>query len=290
MKLKIINGLFIIILICMGVFINGCSGKESFKESRGLFSWKNFEVSEGHNELFKTMKEFKLNTLYQEFSEDLREDDIKDFLVEAEKEKIDVYLLTGSPEWALDKAGESMCRRVEKAIKINKAVKEDQGVKGILIDVEPYLLKEWDKKSRQKIMNTFVKGMQKTYEKARESGLEVVLCIPYFYDDLGVTKQLEDLIESSCDSVAIMNYYQGKEYENIKREAKLAEECRKKIINVYEMKAPGTHDLKDKNTYYEEGIKAVEENFAALREAFHSQDISLAFHDYSALKEVAERE
>lgn len=289
MNFKVIK-FFIIILICMGILFGGCSWQESAHETRALFSWKVSEVLEGRTQLFATMKELELNTLYQEFSEELQKESIMDFLGEAAEEKIDVYLLVGSPEWALEEKGESMFLQVEKALEINRYVGENQGVKGILYDVEPYLLEEWDKQDPQDIMDSFVEGMKRVYQKAKESGLEVILCIPYFYDDLGASKQLEALIKSGCDSIAIMNYYQGKEYENIKNEAALANKYGKKLINIYELQAPGKYGLKDKNTYYEEGIKAVEENFAALRANFSDQDIYIAFHEYRALKEVAEGE
>lgn len=290
MNFKATNRLFITILICMGILLGGCSRQEAVQETRALFSWKDSEVLEGRTQLFATMKELKLNTLYQEFSKELQEENILDFLGEAAKEKIDVYLLAGSPEWALQEEGESMCRQVENILEINRAAGENQGVKGILFDVEPYLLKEWDKQGSQEIMDKFVKGMKVAYQRAQDSGLEVILCIPYFYDDLGVSKQLETLIESGCDSIAIMNYYQGKEYEHIKREAALSAEFGKNLISIYELQAPIKYGLKDKNSYYEEGIKAVEENFAALQAAFHGKDISIAFHEYEALKEVAGRE
>lgn len=290
MAFKVINKLFIIILMGVGIFLVACSQQEAVQGTRAIFSWKKSEVFEGRTELFLTMKNLELNTLYQEFSKELREDDIIEFLGDAAKKQIDVYLLAGSPEWALEEDGESMYHQVERAIEINRGGGKNQGVKGILFDVEPYLLEEWDKQESQKIMDNFVKGMKIAYEKAQDSGLEVIICMPYFYDDLGVSKQLEALIEEGCDSVAIMNYYQGKEYEHIKTEASLAAKYGKKLINIYELQAPGKYGLKDKNTYYEEGIKSVEENFDSLQAAFDGQDISVALHEYKALKEVLERE
>lgn len=282
--------LFIVILTGIGILLGGCGQQKVVQEVRGLFSWKSSEVLEGRTQLFATMKELQLNTLYQGFSKELQEDDILDFLKEAAKKRIDVYLLTGSPEWALQEDGESMCRRVEKALEINRAAEENQGVKGILFDVEPYLLEEWDKQGSNEVMDKFVKNVEIAYQKAKDNDLEVILCIPYFYDDLGVSKQLEALIKSGCDSAAIMNYYQGKEYENIKKEAALAAKYGKKLINIYELQDPGKNGLKDENSYYEEGIKAVEENFVTLRAAFLENDISIAFHEYKALREVKGRE
>lgn len=286
MNQRVKKKLVIIILIGAAIVFSGCSLVEKGQQTRALFSWKASEVLEGHTEIFETMKKHQLNTLYQEVSEELEEKDVLDFLVEAKKEKIDVYMLAGSPDWALDESGESMHRQLNRVLEINSKAGENQGIKGVLFDVEPYLLETWEEQSSEEIMDTFVKSMKKVYEKAKKNGLEMIICIPYFYDNLGFSEQLEDLIRSGCGSVAIMNYYQGKEYENIQLEVELADKYEKGIINIYELQAAGKHDLKDKNTYHEEGIKAVEENFKELQEKLSGKDISIAFHEYRALKEL----
>jgi hypothetical protein len=291
MNLKVRNKLFIIISFILGVLLSGCSLNKASEETRALFSWKSSEVLEGRTELLKTMKELKLNTVYQSFSEDLLEEDISVFLEEANDKNIDVYLLEGDPEWALEKKAESMCLQVEKAINIKKLAGEDYKIKGILLDVEPYLLEQWEKKKQRKeIMDGFIENMKIAYEKARNNGLEVIACIPYYYDDWEFSNHVEALIVSGCDQLAVMNYYQGKEYEHIEKEAKLLEKYNKNLINIYEMQSPGKHGLIDKNTYYEEGIASVEENFIALKKALEDQQVSIALHDYEALKEVISHE
>ncbi|WP_017415375.1 hypothetical protein [Clostridium tunisiense] len=286
MKLKINKILFIAIFFTVGCFFSGCSLNKTAQETRGLFSWKDSEVLEGRAQLYETMKDLKLNTIYQSFSEDLQEKDILNFVREATDKKISVYLLTGAPQWALEESGETMLSEVEKVININKSLEKSAGIKGVLFDVEPYLLDEWDKQSREKIMDGLVANMKKTYEKAHENGLEVIACIPYFYDDFGFSQQVEELIKASCDSLAVMNYYQGKEQKHIENEEALTNKYGKELINIYEMQAPGKHGLIDKNTYHEEGLNSVEKNFAELKKSFNGRKISIAFHDYAALKEI----
>lgn len=286
MKLKINKVLFITIFFIVGSFFNGCSLYKTSQETRGLFSWKGSEVLEGRAQLYETMKELRLNTIYQSFPEDLQEKDILNFMREATDKKISVYLLTGDPQWALEDHGETMLSEVEKVVNINKSLKKSERIKGVLFDVEPYLLDEWDKQSQEKIMNGLVENMKKAYEKAHENGVEVIACIPYFYDDFGFSQKVEELIKSSCDSLAVMNYYQGKEQKHIENEEALTNKYGKKLINIYEMQAPGKHGLIDKNTYYEEGLNSVEENFIELKKSFNGRNISIAFHDYAALKEI----
>lgn len=262
-----------------GVFLN-----PSKNETRALFSWKSEEVRTDNFELFEIMEKLKLNTLYQEFSRSLSQDEINKFLLDAELNKINIYYLTGNPKWALDKTGKPMVDHINRVIELNKNLNKNTRIKGIVFDIEPYSLKEW--KNKEKVMDSFVKGMEIAYKMANDNNIEVILCIPYFYDNKGLTKQLKELIESGCDSIAIMNYYKDNEIKNMRQEVEFATMFDKKIINIYELQAPGTSGLTEKNTYYNQGIEAIEENFYNIKKEFYGKDITIAFHEYNSLKEV----
>ena len=139
-------------------------------------------------------------------------------------------------------------------------------------------------------MDSFVAGMKTAYDRAKGYGLEVIVCMPYYFDSKGFERELETLIRSCCDKAAVMNYYRGKEIEHVETEAALAEKYNKELLSIYELKAPGTHGLTEKNTYYEEGLEAVEENFLQLKDAYPDQTIAMALHDFEALEEVLGRE
>lgn len=253
-------------------------------ESRALFSWKSEEVNSDNTEIFEIMEKQRLNTLYQEFSRSLSQDEINEFLTDAKKNKIDVYYLAGNPEWALDETGMPMIDSINRVVELNNNLDGNIKLKGIVFDIEPYSLDEW--KNEEKVMNDFVKGMEIAYQNARVQGIEIILCIPYFYDNKDLTIYLEELIKSGCDSVAIMNYSRDSEIKNMKLEVELATKYNKNIINIYELQPPGTRGLTEKNTYYNQGIEAIEKNFLNIQEEFYGKDISIAFHEYNSLKEV----
>lgn len=295
MKIKKINKFHIILFLLFSIVIffimfNFDKIKQKTflipteNETRALFSWKSGEVKPGNFELFEIIGKIKLNTLYQEFSKDLSQDEINEFLLDAELNKIDVYYLTGNPEWALDKTGKPMVDHISRVIELNKNLNKNTRIKGIVFDIEPYSLEEW--KNKEKVMDSFVKGMEIAYKMASDNNIEVVLCIPYFYDNKGLTKQLKELIESGCDSIAIMNYYKDNEIKNMKQEVEFATMFNKKIINIYELQAPGTRGLTEKNTYYNQGVEAIEKNFYNIKKEYYGKDISIAFHEYNSLKEV----
>lgn len=286
MRNKLVDKTLLVVILLLSFSFMTSAFANNNGQVRALFSWKSQEVLEGRTELFNTMEKLNINTLYQHFSSKLKLSDIEIFLADAKNKNIAVSLMDGNAKWALEKNGEHMVGTVDRVIEINRNLDKNIGIKSILFDVEPYLLDEWNKNNSENIMNNFVKGMAITYNKAKANNIEIILCIPYYYDTKGFSKQLEELIKTGCDSVAIMNYYKSREADHIKLEVELAHKYGKSVINIYELQAPGKHSLVEKNTYYNQGILAVEKSFSNIQREFYGKDVSIAFHEYRALKEV----
>ena len=288
MKNKLFTTLILVFFLSGFLILSACNHKSNYR--RALFSWSANEILEGPSELFQTMTDLQLDTLYQSFSSTLGQEDIQSFLVNAKKSDISVNLLDGDPRWALQRDGQAMIKVIDRLIQINRHLDKNTRIKTVIFDVEPYLLDQWNNQTNEKIMDDFVVAMTKAYQVAHENNLEMIICIPYFYDNMGFSEQLEDLIESACDSIAIMNYYKGKEIPNITLEVALAHKYKKQVITIYEVQAPGSHDLEDKNTYYHDGISAIDKNFKNLQAEFYDETIFIAFHEYRALKEILSRD
>lgn len=270
----------------------------------GLFSWGAELVNQTDGELFSLLKQQGLTALYQNFSsKNSRQEQMSLFAESAMKAGITVYHLTGDPYWGLDPNGEQLCEAVEEAAAYNRRIKrkflerrEEDGQKwetvpqlaGIVLDVEPYTLKEWDR-NRSKVMKDFVSGMKKAYQLARKYDLEVILCVPWYYDGKGQQKGLEELIKTCCDGIAVMNYYRDSEIKNIAAEVELVRKHNKEIITIYELKRANGKGIKEVNTYHNKGLDAVKRNYASLLDAYPGQTISIAYHDYQALKEVLKK-
>lgn len=272
------------ILLSTCLFAEGVKSEPEKNVSRGMFSWRSDVFEEGGLELFSFMKKHGFTELYQCFSNELDDTAITDFLLKAQTESIDIYLLTGDPSWANDSGGSKQLEVVEEVVRINKLTAEI-GIKGIVFDIEPYTLESWDSNS-EKIMGRFISGMKKAYDEASANKLEVVLCIPFYYDNMGLKGNLEKLIKHGCDRIAIMNYFKHKEADNIAREVKYAQRNKKGIINIYEFKSPGEHGLREINTYYSDGFESAISSFNTIKKAYPKSGIIMAAHDYEALKEV----
>lgn len=285
-KIKLIT--FILLFCLTSISLNGCTEEniddEEEIEYAGIFSWKREFVEEVSAEELERLSESRIIQIYQSFSDSIEQEHINLFFENTSKHDIDVYYLSGSPRWGIEDDAESCINEVERAYELNREIKSGE-IKGIVLDVEPYLTEEWDE-DKEEVMELFTENMRKTYAAAEEAGFELILCIPYYYDTEGFEKELEELIGECCDKIAVMNYYRENESKHIETELALAEKYEKQLINIYELKKPGEHGLTDKNTYYNYGMEAVNESFQNIKAYFNESDIAMALHDIEAFCEV----
>lgn len=257
-----------------------------------VFSWFE-EQLKNPNHTFDVLEKNGANTIFQYMSFDSSSQNIDHFVATAAKYDKDVFFLTGEPEWALDPEAKELIQII-KQIADSRPVGEsttsqiEQIVKGVVIDVEPYLLPEF-KENPEHVMTSYVKSMLVAYQTAKAHDLEVIVCVPYFFDTMGFTHELEFLIREASDKLAVMNYYRDEEIENLKVESQISRKYNKEIITIYELQPPGSHDLTDQNTYYHLGLKAVNENFKQLSQAFSPQTINLSFHEFRYFEKLSQR-
>lgn len=259
--------------------------------SGGLFSWDAVVVQQEPEALLALMAQHGLSELYQTFPSDAKAEDLEPFLAQAARQGVTVYVLAGQADWGREADGASLREELARVAQWNRALPEESRFAGVMCDTEPYLLAEWDEEeNRAGLMQRFVQGYRAAYAQACEDQLQLLACIPYFFDSHGFTEELRLLTAEGCSGLAVMNYYRDSEIEHLRTEAALAKQYGKRILTIYELQAPGTHDLTEQNTYYHAGLEAVAENYLALRKAFWPQRVDYALHYYPLLRELTQRE
>ena len=246
---------------------------------RAMYSWDHDFIYLADEPMLQNVMELtECNILYQEISPNASAEDVAGFLQRRGEKGQTVYYLCGNASWAIEKDASSMLREVERAIAYNEAAGEHKFV-GIQFDVEPYCLTDFEENADE-YMAQYVKNSKLAYEAAHEAGLLVEICIPYWWESAyGYYDELEDLIANACDSVAVMNYYKkDKEAYHIEHEVALCKKYNKRIINITETIPPGLHGLTEDNTYYNDGIDAIEEMWNTLDGYFQYDKMGYAFH------------
>ena len=271
--------------VLCGLLLTGCTpAAEQQAAHPGLFSWSEEALTAGGRaELLAMMRTLELESLYQAIPEDAEQQGVADLLAGASEAGAEVWLLTGDPAWGLQPDGAAMIGEIERAARYNQGLEEEIQLRGIVMDVEPYLTSAWET-DQDKVMRAYTAAMEQACRAAERNGLALCACIPYYYDDLGFTAALEELVEQGCDSLVVMNYYRGDEAAQIETELSLARGAGKPLTVAYELQPPGSHGLTEQNTYYGLGLEAVGESYAAIVRRLGGEGLSYALHSYEALR------
>lgn len=280
--------LCLVLVVLVSQFDN-TSKEEDLNNTKAIFSWHKEEVTSNHLELIETLKSNDFTTVFQNFSSELSTKTIVEYAYDLSNNGLTVYGLAGTPEWAQDAEGLGMINQLERISLANKQLSEKRQIKGIVMDVEPYLLDDFEW-TDEGLKRSFKSGLKALFDETKLRDLELIVVIPYFYDTKGYGDVLKYIIESASDAVAVMNYYRDEEINHIAEEASIAEQVQRPIFSIYELKAPGQYDLTNLNTYHNQGLEAIEENFLKMKARYSEQEVWHAYHDYRALKEVLKRE
>ncbi len=273
-----------------------CGQEEGAADTKdyGLFGWSDQVVTdqEQWQELLSCMEQAGVTSLYQSFSqESLDSGEAESFVREVRSAGGAIYMLMGDAQWAYEPEGESLLREVQRVVHYNESCKEDGRIAGVMVDVEPYLLDEWDgeDRERQELMESYLSGMKNAYQYAASEGLFFWACIPTFYNS-SCQEVLEELIANACDGVAVMNYNRKDEYGQMAHEVGYAREYGKKVRCIYELQEAGKHDLEEINTYAQEGLEQLWLSAEGLSRQFGYEGLGFDYHYYEPLKKMLREE
>lgn len=197
-----------------------------------IFSWHWEEMQEEEwKPLLQVMDRLGIQEVYQNFNMEQSPEMRKDFWELLKEKNYKAYYLCGDPKWAYPSRWERVLQAIEEAALL---AEESQGtLKGIVFDIEPYTMEEWEEEAGR-LMKDYAATMKKAYDEAAGYGLEVILCIPNFFDkEYG--EALETLIRDCCDGIAVMNYSKNGQIERIRAEAELAYQYDKVLIHISEV-------------------------------------------------------
>ncbi|MBB3045887.1 hypothetical protein FHR99_000123 [Litorivivens lipolytica] len=180
---------------------------------RALWVWGSQVVlnTERQDALFAFAKEKSLNSLYLEASEALRYEQaaLAAFFQRAEQQAIAVELLFGQPDWALPDNHHHVMSWIDRVADFAERYPE-LTIAAIHLDVEPYLLPEWDSE-RQTLASSFVKLLSDARARANGYGYDLWADIPVWYDEHGIfyegrARPLHELVVDATDGIVLMDY------------------------------------------------------------------------------------
>lgn len=239
-------------------------------ENNILYSWSMSALTD--NELLDIIDKYHISTLYQDFSTEYLKGQEDTFMIYMKNKKVEVYHLCGEKEWALEKNAISMKKEIDKVVTYNQS--SSYKIKGIVFDVEPY---QNEKNIEENFdFSLYVSNMRKAYKYSKSKGLEMVIAIPIWFDNIN-EKLLEELIKDCCDEISLMNYNIKYTKEHMQKELEYAKKYHKSINTIYEI------NFGDDN--YFSSYKEIDKDFEKLQAYYGYEKLRKAYHHYDKMKE-----
>ena len=213
---------------------------------------------------------------------------LAEFLEAAHRHGLTIDALTGNPLWALQANHQVVLDWIQGFLTYNAARPPAQRIDGVHLDVEPYLLAQWEseKESLKPQYVGLLKQCRALIQQARQPAFQLGIAIPLFYDR---EQDFERQVLAQVDYAGLMDYYDAAVdlIEKATPHIALADQVGKPIIIGVE-----TQDLvqmgqgKRRNTFCEEGWEEMEQQLALVAKEFRQRPGfgGLAIHCYESYR------
>ena len=275
--------IFVLVCLCLWYFGVHAADKNI---SYGMFEWDSDAIY-APDETLELIEILSIDRWYQQFPEEMESREVTDFAAAVSGSGTRLYALAGEADWAFEADGASFVAALSTVASYNASVTADERITGVMADIEPYTQPRF-KEDPAGSMALYLSCMENGYAFARDHELTLIACIPYHYDDRGLTDELERLIDKYCDEVAVMNYCCGSEIPSIETEAVLAARYDKPLHCILEFQEPGVHDLTEDLTYRNKGIEAAKETWAQVEAAYPDHTHIRDYHWTRPIREMLE--
>ena len=247
----------------------------SYRDTTSMYAWESGSPLNYSDSEYNILKTLKTSTLYQSVpGSKLTKQNIGDAVKKYNEKGIKIYRLIGDSSWAFDNTDAK--REIDEIQNYNNSVEELSKINGVVLDIEPHANSLWkqNKDKQDEYFTQYTNNMIDLYNYAKKYNLEVVICIPRWYERY---TYFEKLFESAADVYSVMNYGKNGYISNMKEEVNLAEKYNKKVESVLNADPNDEENI----SYYNDGITKMLEvnkdvlntyNYKYLRTSFHHME------------------
>lgn len=146
-------------------------------------------IGDEKREILAFCQENEINLIYLRIEMNKPFDYYQAFIREASALGIEVHAVAGHPAWALASNEKRMLNIVKWVKAYNLEATDQERIRGIQLDIEPYLLPFWDT-DRERVLREWQANMQAfTREVKRQPDLVASAAIAFWLDDISMPDQ-----------------------------------------------------------------------------------------------------
>lgn len=264
---------------------------------KATWLWETSLITKERNEIISFAKKNDVNLIYLQIDKKLPADQYRAFIRAANIEKIQIHALGGDPEWAYRRNCDNISELVEWVKNYNRTSSEKERFRGIHVDIEPYLLPEWEERKKI-IVRQWMKNMEEFIIQTKEDpSLDTSAALPFWLDDVIIPEKsganrLSEWMIKQLDHVTLMAYRDFAEGSNgiidiVEHEIKDADALGKAVVIGVETKKMGKEE---RISFHDEGMAAMTDQLELLHQKMrkHSSFAGVAIHDYVSWRNASD--
>ncbi|WP_126426988.1 hypothetical protein [Brevibacillus marinus] len=279
---------FHLLLPCIAIcFLVGFSHPDPDNKVKAIWIWQAELISTEKQEILSFSEQHGINRIFLRIDLEQPNEYYRQFIRDATASGIEVHAVGGHPAWARTAYQPRMLKLLEWVKQYNRAAAEAERIKGIQLDIEPYLLPQWEE-DRETLLREWQTNVTSFVQAAKQdSDLEVSAALAIWLDDIPVPDQpdmpLSAWMIGQFDSTVLMAYRDTLNGPNgllavVENEIRQADELGKRIIVAVNLKKIAEEHA----SFAEEGVAEMNRVLGMLPEYLdqHPAYAGTAIHDY----------
>lgn len=213
---------------------------------KATWIWQTHLIQDAGEELLSFSRQEGINLIYLQIDRQMSSGTYEAFIRRAHEDQIAVHALGGDPRWALTEHVDDMLGLADWVNDYNNKAGDDARFDGIHLDIEPYVLQQWET-DQATVIASWEQNLNMFLGRVSGRGLELGIDIPFWFDSytLANGQSLNEWLITTFDHVTIMAYRNEVESEHgildlTRDELELADRLGKHImIGVNAKEMPG---------------------------------------------------
>lgn len=273
--------------ICLLLLILFLLPSGNVNQNKATWLWDASLIRSETEEIVAFSEREGITTIFLQIQKEVTEEEYRRFVAAAHQKGISVHALSGQPDWAYEEGQGKGLELLTWLDEYNQGSAPEEKFEGVQFDVEPYVLRRWEREQEQ-VVEEWSANMKAWVQEAERQDLPLSAAVPFWLDSITGPKS-EDSDSFSrwmiqhTDAIAVMAYRDSgvQMYELSKEELEQADELGKSVWIGMEL---GDTDEGEHLTFFAKSEQEMEDE--ALRAAKlgsdHSSFAGLAVHHYQA--------
>ncbi len=267
---------------------------ETGTPTRTTWLWHTQLIQTSPTELIDFSESQGIDIIYLQISTKVQQASYKSFIRQAGEKGIEVHALNGAPDWALSTSKPKLDAYLKWINDYQLSAAPDEKLKGIHVDIEPYLIPEW-KTDWTSLVGQWQENIDYLVEQAKAADLPLSAALPFWLDNdnykvPGSEQTLSSWMISRFQSVTLMSYRDNAKaiYDTAKNELAEGEMLNKTVFTGVETKPSSEGNF---ITFFEEGSGVLDEQMLELEAlaSVHPSFGGIAVHDLVGWMDLVSR-